>query len=137
MKAQGVYMASLEDEELAAKLLDHAERAFSRLSGAIKSYEHFPVSFGQIYNQFVNKIGDSDNGLRDFTGLFIYFCRSYNQEIAKGDISWQSTLLVVGGKEENQLKPYTEVMQDMIAGGKPGVREMQANFAKNLPKAVP
>ena len=137
MKAQGVYMASLEDEELAAKLLDHAERAFNRLSSAIKSYEHFPVSFGQIYNQFVDKMGNSDNGLHDFTGLFIYFSRSYNQEIIKDDTSWQSTLLVVGGKEENQLKPYTEVMQDMIAGGKPEARQMQENLAKNLPRAVP
>lgn len=137
MKAQGVYMASLEDEDLAAKLLDHAERAFNRLSSAIKSYEHFPVSFGQIYNQFVDKMGNSDNGLHDFTGLFIYFCKSYDQEIIKDDASWQSTVLVVGGKEENQLKPYTEVMQDMIAGGKPEARQMQENFAKNLPRAVP
>ena len=137
MKAQGVYMASLEDEELAAKLLDQAKRVFSYLSNAIKSYKQFPVSFGQIHKKFINKIGDSDNALHDFTGLFIYFCKSYNQEILKDDTTWLSNLMVVGDKEENNLRPYAEVMDKMITGGKPEAQEVREVFAKNLLQAVP
>ena len=137
MKAQGVYMASLEDEDLAARLLDQAERAFSRLSNTIKSYEQFPVLFGQVYSQFVDKMNDSDDALHDFTALFTYFCRAYHQEVSKDDTSWLSNLMVVGDKEENNLRPYAESMKKMIASGKPEAREIQATFAKNLPQAVP
>lgn len=137
IKAQGVYMASLEDEELAGKLLEHAERSFSRLANLIKSYKQFPVSYGMVMEQFLKNMADCDDQLHDFTALFIYFCNSFGQQIDEEDSGWRSSMIVIIEKEEGNLKPYEQVADWMISTGKAEAKVLQNEFAKQLPIAVP
>ena len=137
IKAQGVYMASLEDEELSRKLLEQAERSFSRLANLIKDYGKYPVSYGMMLQKFLDKMGGSDDGLHDFTALFIYFCNSFVQQIDETDDSWRSSMIVILDKEKYNLTSFGAVEENIIEGSGLTAREMQRIFAQMLPKALP
>ena len=130
-------LASLEDEDLGRKLLEQAERSFSYLANMIKNYGHYPVSYGTITQNFIDKMGGSDDEFHDFTALFIYFCNSYNQQIDEEDRSWQSTMIVVVDKEKYNLTSFGKVEENIIEESGPEAKEVQRVFAQMLPKAVP
>ncbi len=137
IKALGVYMASLEDEALAKKLLGQAERSFSRLANMIKDYGQYPVSYGAILHKLMDKMGGSDDGLHDFTALFIYFCNSFGQQIDEEDGNWQSTMIVVTDKERYNLTTFGKVEENIIEESGSTAKEVQRIFAQMLPKALP
>ena len=131
IKAQGVYMASLEDKDLARKLLEHAERSFSHLANSIKDYEHYPVSYGVILQKSIDKIGGSDDGLHDFTALFVYFCNSFNQTIDEEDSNWQSSMITIGSKEQYNLSSYDKVQEEIIEESGQMAKDVQKDFRTN------
>ena len=137
MKAQGVYMASLEDEELAARLLEQAERAFSKLSNLIKDFGTYAVSYGYIFEQFEASFNESDDALHDFTALFIYFCDSYNMKIDEDDSAFTSSMLVITEKEEGHLRPYNQIVELMLNENAEKTRKIADELNRQLSKVVP
>ena len=90
-----------------------------------------------ILQKSIDKIGGSDDGLHDFTALFVYFCNSFNQTIDEEDSNWQSSMITIGSKEQYNLSSYDKVQEEIIEESGQMAKDVQKIFAQMLPKAVP